>query len=156
MNTLLDTEKLGIKTFVVTYEDSTKEIVKPVSWKFLDDVQILQYSILEASAATGGSIAELLNHKNSDFWEPATKLAALMPIVGKDEKGINLDKIEDCEELIRIFVTTTTHRDQDTGLISPGPEGFLLPSEISKINGVNFLRLLTRIQQKIQEQMKKS
>lgn len=151
----LDTEKLGIKTFVVTYEDGSKDIVKPVSWKNLDDVQILQYNILEASANCGGSPGDLFKRSHTEFWEPARKLAALMPVVGKEEKGINVDKIEDCEQLIDIFITATKDRDEATGYIIPGPEGVLKPSAISRINGINFLKLLMQMQQAIQKKMEK-
>lgn len=151
----LDTEKLGIKTFTVQYEDDTKDIIKPVSWRSLDDVQILQYEILEACRKSDGSIGDLLNPKNTDFWDPATKLAALMPTVGSSSQGIKIDKIEDCELLIDIFVTTTKTRDPETGFISPG-ESVLLPSLISRINGVNFLRLLLEMQKSQMKKMAKS
>lgn len=149
----IDTEKIGIKTFVIEYEDGSKDIVKPVSWKYLDDVQILQYQILEVSAQCGGSPGDLFNPTNKDFWEPAKKMASLMPIVGKEEKGFDIDKIEDCETLIDIFITTTKERDPETGFIIPGNEGVLLPSLISRINGINFLRLLAKIQQNLIAQM---
>lgn len=150
----LDTEKLGIKTFVVEYEDGTKDIVKPVSWRKLDDVQILQYSILEESARCGGSPGDLFNPENKGFWEPARKLAALMPVVGNEAPGIAVDKIEDCETLIDIFITSSKSRDPDTGFIIPGSEGVLLPSSISRVNGINFLRLLVKMQTEMKTQMK--
>lgn len=140
-------EQLGLKTFIVYYEDGSRDTVKPVSWKALNDIQILQYEILTASAEAGGSPGELLNPENKDFWEPASKLAQLMPIVGKDKPGIDVDKIEDIDQIIRIFVTTSEARDPETGFIMPGEEGYLLPSYISKVNGINFLKLLAKIQQ---------
>ena len=150
----IDTEKLGIKTFVVNYEDGSKDVVKPVSWKKLDDIQILQYQLLQAGSSAGGSIGDILNPNNKDFWEPATKLAKLLPVVGNEEKGINLDRIENCEHLIEIFITATKDRDPETGFIIPGSEGILLPSLISRVNGINFLALLMRMEQEVLNKMK--
>ena len=151
----LDTEKLGVKTFVVTYNDNSRVVVKPVSWKKLDDIQILQYQILEATAACGGSPGDLLNPSNTDFWEPARTLASLLPVVGKEELGIDLDKIDDCEELIEIFVTTTKYRDPESGFITPSLDAVNLePSRISRINGVNFIRLLVMLTRVMEEKLK--
>lgn len=149
----IDTEKLGVKTFIVTYEDESRELVKPVSWKNLQDVQILQYNILENTAMNSGSPGDLLNPENKTFWDSARKLAALMPIVGDEEKRLDIDRIDDIDQLIRIFVTNTDYRDPETGFINPGPnETTLKPSEISRINGINFFRLLVKIQKKLQNQ----
>jgi hypothetical protein len=150
----IDTTKLGVKTFIIEYADGSKDIVKPVSWKNLQDVQILQYNILENTANNGGSPGDVLNPNNKDFWEPAKSLAKMMPVVGK-EGGIDLDRIEDMDQLINIFITTTEYRDPETGFISPGPQNTTLkPSEISRINGINFFKLLVQIQTKLQAENK--
>lgn len=154
-NLYLDTEKLGVKTFSVTYEDESTDLVKPVSWKKLEDIKILQYQILQNSASLGGCVGDLLSSSNKDFWEPANRLSKLMPVVGKDS-GIQLDKIEDPDEIIEIFVTSTTHRDEETGYITPGTEGFLLPSRISRVNGLNFLGLLMKVQKEVMSQLNTS
>lgn len=149
----INTEKLGIKTFIVQYEDGSKVIVKPVSWKSLQDVQILQYNILENTANNGGSPGDLLNPDNNDFWDSAKALAKLMPVVGQEEKGIDLDRIEDMDEILKIFVTNSTYRDPESGFIQPGPdENTLKPSEISRINGINFFKLLIKIQTELQKE----
>ncbi len=148
----LDTEKLGIRTFIVKFNDGSKEVIKPVPWKDLDDVQILQYQILQATANAGGSPGDILNPKNKDFWNPAKKLAKLMPVVGSEEKGIDLNKIDDCETLLEIFVTTTSNRDPETGFITPPTDkSNLEPSLISRINGINFIRLLIQVAQESQK-----
>lgn len=149
MATKKEDTQLGLKTFSIIYVDGSRVTVKPVSWKALNDVQILQYEILTASANSGGSPGELLNPENKDFWEPARKLAALMPVVGQPEPGIDVDLIEDVDQLIKIFVTTSEARDPENGFIMPGEEGYLLPSLISKVNGINFLKLLAKIQQSL-------
>ena len=146
----IDTSKLGIKTFLVTYEDGTQDLCKPVSWRNLQDVQILQYQILENTAACSGSPGDVFNPENKNFWEPAKKLATLMPVVGNEESGIDLERIEDMDQLIKIFITNTEYRDPESGFIAPGPnEDSLKPSEISRVNGINFFRLLMKVHQKI-------
>lgn len=155
MATKTEDNQLGLKTFSIAYADGSRVTVKPVSWKALNDVQILQYEILTASANSGGSPGELLNPENKDFWEPARKLAAIMPVVGHKEPGIDVDLIEDVDQLIKIFVTTSETRDPENGFIMPGEEGYLLPSLISKVNGINFLKLLAKVQQELMTQTKK-
>lgn len=151
----IETSNLTTKTFVVTYEDGSKDMVKPVSWKALEDLQLLQYNILENAAKCGGSVGDILNPSNKDFWNSATKLAKLLPVVGNEEKGIDLDKIEDMDLLVKIFITNTTYRDPESGFIAPDPkDSTLRPSEISRINGLNFFKLLMKIQTEIQERMK--
>jgi hypothetical protein len=146
----IDTTKLGFQTFDLTYSDGSKDIVKPVSWKYLDDVQILQFQILQNCASKAGSPGDLLSPKNKDFWDSARKLADLMPLVGTEEKGIDIDRIEDMNEILEIFVTTTKQRDENTGFIIPEPKlGYLRPSRISKINGINFIRLLMEVKESL-------
>jgi len=150
--TNINTEKLGIQTHTITYADGSSEIIKPVTWKYLSDVQILQYQIISNTAENQGSLCDILNTENKGFWDPAKKLAALMPIVGSDKKGIDLEKIEEVGDLVDLFITTTQHRDPETGFIAPAPgEGYIKPSIISRLNGINFIRLLMEVLQKNNE-----
>lgn len=141
----LDTELLGIKTFLVELESNKKLIIKPSSWQDLEDIQILQYKILETCWECNGSTGDIFNSNNKDFWESACDLAKLLPVVGKGKGFFNPREVEDIDELVRVFITNTIHRDESTGFITPGPDDFLLPSEISRVNGINFTRLLTNL-----------
>lgn len=134
--------QLDSKTFRVTYATGEELIVKRVPWSDLDEVTALQTQLLECLDETNGFIGDLFSPKNKKFWDALRKLASLMPVVGQEETGIDLDRVAEVEDIIRIFVTRTSDYHEDYGAISPKDGETLLPSEVSRINGLNFFRML--------------
>jgi hypothetical protein len=133
-------------TFVINYEDGTNDIIKPVSWKKLDEVELLQYEILKAAYEVNFSLSALFKPSNKQFWNNAKKLAKLLPVVGQDKPGFNPEKIDSMDELCRIFVSTSPGRMNMTGAVW-GEESALQPSEISRIHHLNFIQLLIRLEE---------
>jgi hypothetical protein len=132
-------------TFVVTYEDGSNDIVAPVSWKTLDQVERLQYEILQAAHEVNFSLGNLFKASNKRFWSNAKKLAALLPVDGNEKPGFDPEKIDSMDELCRIFVSTTTGRMNLTGSVW-GEGETLEPSEICRIHHLNFIQLLIQIE----------
>lgn len=143
-------------TFKVTYEDQTTDIIKPCSWKQLEDVEILCFEILQEAYRVNFSLGSLFKPSNKNFWENAKKLAALLPVVGKQEKGFDPERIDSMDELCRIFVSASEHRHELTGSVW-GKDDTLKPSEICRIHQINFFELLLKCQdQKTQTKTTKS
>lgn len=138
-------------TFLVNYEDGTSDIIKPVSWKFLDEVEALQLEILKAAYEVNFSLSNLFRPKNVKFWDNAKKLANLLPVVGQDEKGFDPERIDSMDELCRIFVSTSEYRKPETGSVWNSGE-LLEPSEICRIHHLNFIDLLLTVEKQIQAQ----
>lgn len=135
--------------FIVNYEDGTSDIIKPVSWKYLDDVESLQLEVLKAAYDANFSLSALFRPSNIKFWDNAKKLASILPVVGKDEKGFDPEKIDSMDELCRIFVSTSEYRKVETGSVWNNNE-LLPPSEICRIHHLNFINLLLKAEESIQ------
>lgn len=143
-----DLKTLGQNTFIVTYSDESSEIVKPVSWKILEDVEELQYQLIQTFYYNDLYIGSTIRKKNVDFWDNAKKLAAIMPIVGKEDPGFNPENIDDPDMLCRIFLTASLEKNK-MGQIE-ATKNPLLPSDISKINNINFSQLLRTMIQNVE------
>lgn len=137
--------------FLITYEDGTTDIVKPVSWKYLDEVEALQLEILKVAYDVTFSLSNLFRPSNTRFWDNARKLAGILPIVGKEEKGFDPERIDSMDELCRIFVSTSRYRKAETGSVWNNSE-LLEPSEICRIHHLNFINLLLTAEKSLQEQ----
>lgn len=138
-------EELKSNTFSVTYSTGEVVIVKSSSFRDLEEIEILEKEILKCFVTADACPGDLLKLSNKGFWGHVEKLAKLLPIVGQDEKGLNLDLIEDADDILRIFVTSTSRRDPETGSIILGAEESLGVSEVCRINGLNFSRILKTV-----------
>lgn len=136
-------------TFLVNYEDGTSDIIKPVSWRYLDEVEALQLEILKAAYDVTFSLSNLFRPSNVKFWDNAKKLASILPVIGKDEKGFDPERIDSMDELCRIFVSTSTYRKAETGSVWNNDQ-LLDPSEICRIHHLNFINLLLTAEKQLQ------
>jgi len=143
-----ETEGLNpLRTFAVTLEGGKQILIKPVSWKNLEDLELLQLEIVKAAYDAKFSLATLFRASNRQFWDNAIKLASLLPVVGQKELGFNPEEIDDIDELCRVFVSASTARQIETGSVIPDGDSVLAPSEISRCHGVNFIGLLIQMEQ---------
>ena len=136
-----------LRTFTVTLDGGKQILIKPVSWKNLEDVELLQLEIVKAAYDAKFSLATLFKASNRQFWDNAIKLASLLPVVGQKELGFDPEKIDDIDELCRVFVSASTARQIETGSVIPDGYSVLAPSEVSRINALNFLGLLIATEQ---------
>jgi hypothetical protein len=136
----MPSEKLS---FVVTFEDGSRDIVKPVSWKNLDDVEALQTEVLKIAVGEfDGHLGSAFKVSNTAFWDLICTLGNLMPLVGKTEVGFDPRKIDDILHLTEIFITAEPILSETTGSLVPSSGNTLTPSLISRINSLNFQKLL--------------
>lgn len=147
---------LASNTFKVEYCDGTEAIVKPSSWKDLEDIEILQKELIKQLVDKDGAIGSLLKGSNKKFWGTCEKLASLLNVVGEPEKGIDLNKIEDVDQIVRIFITTSQKRHPETGGIYTEAGEPLERSEVCRINGLDFLDLLNEIIEETQTPKRKA
>jgi hypothetical protein len=142
-----ETEGLNpLRTFAVTLEGGKQILIKPVSWKNLEDLELLQLEIVKAAYDAKFSLATLFRASNRQFWDNAIKLASLLPVVGQKELGFNPEEIDDIDELCRVFVSASTARQIETGSVIPDGDNVLAPSEVSRINALNFIQMLIQME----------
>lgn len=145
--------------FTITFEDGSTKTIKAAPWKALDDIEILQTTILESIGESDGHLGTVLKPSNRKFWDAAEKIAKLTPIVGEEEKGFDPRSIEDPDILCKLFITAKPNYSKTTGGLIPEEGGLLVPSVIARMNGLNFRQLLltamTRTQEQPQPQKKK-
>jgi len=143
-------DSLSNSTFKVEYSDPEETvIVKPSSWKVLEDIEYLQKEIIYLLAEVDGAFGDLLRPSNTEFWGHVRKMAALLPIVGQEKPGLDVDRIEDAEDIIRIFITTSKQRDPQFGSVFVEGGTPLLPGEVSRINSLNFTKILNHTQERL-------
>lgn len=138
--------------FTITFEDESTKIIKPVSWKTLDDLEILQSVILESVGECDGHLGTLLKPSNRKFWDAAEKMANLIPIVGETDRGFDPRQIEDSDLLCKLFVTADPRFSKVSGGLVPGEGGLLTPGIIARMNGLNFRQLLLTAIETVQNQ----
>lgn len=131
------------QTFVLNYADGTMEVAKPVSWSQLEDVELLQFEILKNAAELNFCLGDIFKSQNTDFWNNAVKLAAMIPIVGNTEPGFDPKQLADMDQLCSVFITTTSGRNFKVGGIDVGDDT-IEPSLICKIHYLNFIQLLVQ------------
>lgn len=120
------------KHLKITYSDNNSIIYKPVSWKHIDDVLVLQKQILENFLEEDGLLS-VFRGSNRTLWSHIETLANLIPSLDMSGVGIKLDLIEDIEDLVRIFINSEPSYTNDGSL-----EQLQYPSYISIMNGLNF------------------
>lgn len=141
-------------TFDVIYwdaEDQPSKIiaVRPVPFRGkkggLNDVINLQEKLLKDFVEHDGRLAGLLS--NNSTWDTMTRLASLLPVVGEEAVGFDIEAIaqqNDIAQLGRIFFSEsikddlTRETDKDGNVINS-------PSLIAKIHDINFSATLFRL-----------
>lgn len=137
-----------MRTFDIKYSSGEVVTVKPVPWAKLDDVCILQQNIIKCLLDSEGAVGSLLRPSNTEVWGYIKKLAALLPVVGVNEPGIDLNQIEELDEVVRIFVTLTEDYNE-YGLLSPPTGEPLRPSLIGDIHSLNFYSLMLQARKEL-------
>lgn len=134
------------KHLKITYSDNNSIIYKPVSWKHIDDVLVLQKQILENFLEEDG-LMSVFRPSNRKLWSHIETLANLVPSIESSFVGIKLDLIEDIEDILRIFINSEPSYTNDGSL-----DQLQYPSYISIMNGLNF----RPIQKEVIENYKKT
>ena len=120
------------KHLEITYSDNNSIIYKPVSWKYLDDVLVLQRQIFELFLEEDG-LMSVFRGSNRKLWSHIETLANLVPSIVSDCNGIKLNLIEDIEDIVKIFINSEPSYAIDGSL-----DQLQYPSYISIMNGLNF------------------
>lgn len=131
------------KTFVITYSTGEQIHVKRVSAAKLEDISTLLQNLFEKFL---GYYDYSLNCIGDTLGDPACwgyikAISAMLPVVGQEKPGINLDLLsEDYEQLMQIFFTQSV--DLEQGAIELPPENQVLkPSLIAQLYGQNFFKV---------------
>ena len=147
--------KLASNTFKVTYSDGETVLVKPASWKSLEDIELLTKNLIKQMVDKDAHFGSLLKGSNTEFWGDVTKLASLLPVVGVEENGIDVDRIEDIDQIVRIFLTTSPGRDPKTGGLFLKAEESMEPSLVCRVNSLNFQVILSEVMDLLRNPPKK-
>ncbi len=140
-----------MKNFDIDYTDGRKITVKAVSWKHLDDLTVLTQKLVASLGKVNGAIGKLLSKQNKEVWDYLEKVAAMLPVVGNKDLGIDLDLIDDPWEIIKIFFTTTETVNEDGWLSAEGEE-MLAPSLLAKINALDFYSILLEVVRELKQE----
>lgn len=141
------------RNFEITYENGAKVHVKCVPRAKYGDLIILQRELLVQFLYNDGMLGDLLSPLNEATWTTLNGLLAILPTVEVDP--INPEQMS-FDELLRVFFTTSSKRDEQTGAIIPDQPGTpYLPSEIAKLHGLSFFHMdgVSGLWQKAREQV---
>lgn len=131
------------RTFTVLYSAGKEVQVKRLPPKQLGEIAILSQAIFEKFYEVYNYSRNCLGDVLGDpsCWGYIEQLAALLPVVGQTEPGIDLDLLGgDYEQIGRIFITKSIN--PETGEIElPSEGGTILPSEIAALHGQHFFRV---------------
>ncbi len=136
------------KKIKVIYE-STQElkIIKPVTWKQLDDLTEYQKIILEEFLVSNGALGTLLRPSNKRFWSSVEKICEMLRT--ENDVKLNIDLIEDTLDIQKLFITANEEVDLVEGYTIPIDNRYK-PSYISVIHGLDFYQILRESIQKLQ------
>lgn len=134
----------NFKIQVKSYDEKTDEykvdktyIVQRSTRSDLDTLVELQKEVLFSFIESNGNIGEIIRSNNN--WETLKTLASNLNILGKKEKGFDLEEIvEDQEQICRIFMTQSM---KDDGTFEENEDGTSVewkPSLISELHQLNF------------------
>jgi len=153
-------KKLITPTFEITYWDvSTLEEkatvkVRPVPFSKLDDLIKLQEQILDYYVAQQGCIANLLRDKSVKA--TLKKIASLLPVVGEEKPGFDLDNLFEASDMIQIaqifFTEAFDENVHSEGIVvdevtkrqiymHPKHRYSPTPSKIARIHDLDFFEL---------------
>ena len=132
--------KIQVKSYepdTDTYKVDKTYIVQRSVRSDLDTIVELQKEILLNFIESNGNIGEII--RSNDNWETLKNLASNLNILGKKEKGFDLEEIvEDQEQICRIFMTQSM---KDDGTFEENEDGTSVewkPSLISELHQLNF------------------
>ncbi len=153
-------DKSPIRTFTVTYSNGEEIKVKRVPASKLEDVADLCEGLFSRFFTFYTYSKKCLGDVLGDraCWGYIEKLAAMLPVVGVSDPGINLSLLEeDYEQIGHIFLTQSI--DLETGEIVEPEEGKpLRPSLLAELYGQHFFRVraveATQNQEKQEQEMK--
>jgi hypothetical protein len=134
---MADSKTRQFRSEEVFYSSGEVVRIRAVPPSKIDDLIELQRSLLSAFFYHGGLLGELLRPSNEQVWADMRKLSALVPLVGQSGLFLDVDKVDDLEEICRVFFTTTTEVDPEVGSLVPG-EDVYMPSLIANLHGINF------------------
>ncbi len=120
------------KHLQITYSDNNNVVYKPVAWRYLDDVLVLQKQIFELFLEEDG-LMSVFKGSNRKLWSHIETLANLVPSIDKACGGIKLELIDDIEDIVKIFINSEPSYGIDGSL-----DQLQYPSYISIMNGLNF------------------
>ena len=132
--------KIQVKSYepdTDTYKVDKTYIVQRSVRSDLDTIVELQKEILLSFIESNGNIGEII--RSNDNWETLKHLASNLNILGKKEKGFDLEEIvEDQEQICRIFMTQSM---KDDGTFEENEDGTSVewkPSLVSELHQLNF------------------
>lgn len=134
----------NFKIQVKSYDQNSDEykvdktyIVQRSTRNDLDTLVELQKEILLNFIESNGNVGEIIRSSNN--WENLKVLASNLNILGKKEKGFDLEEIaDDLEQICRIFMTQSM---KDDGTFEENEDGTSVewkPSLISELHQLNF------------------
>lgn len=97
--------RIAFPTFEVVYWDEKGEeketiIVRPVALNKLEEVKKLQEILIAEYVNYDGCLGSLLSDKS--VFETMQKLASMLPVVGKEVKGFDLQSLYDFGDMIQL------------------------------------------------------
>lgn len=127
-----------MQTIEVTYDSGETVKIKPVPWAKLDDLSELLKQALKQFFMDGSLPGRAIAPNNRAMWAEIEKIVELLPLVGGGK--LDVKQIPEVDRIISLFLTTTDHRDDDGAIVVPESERNvgLKPSEIAKLNGIDF------------------
>lgn len=121
--------------FDVTYESGEVEKVKPLPRAKWADAMELQQSLLEEFLKASLMAGTLLSPTNKKVWGLLEQLTLLLPTIS----GTPLDLNQmDCDEIMEVFFTTTTNRDEEGAIVPEDKNENHLPSRVARLHGFAF------------------
>lgn len=134
--------------------EDDKESVSPLVVKILPvkrnkykEVSDLSLILLQEFSRVVGYPGELIRSDNENVWGNIAKLVDLLPLAGGGK--LDCDRLSD-DDVIRIFFTRSLETEEDGRLkpVKPNGEEGYAASEIAKLHGFDFFRLLQTAVQK--------
>ena len=166
-------KKLKFPTFEVTYwkahgEEDKTVIVRPAPFSKLQEIKTLQQKLIEAFEEKNGSLGELL--ADSAVIANMKTLATMLPIVGKDKPGLDIDPLYDSGDIVQLgqifFSESVSHDMRSKGYSQTEIDGRTMnlynypdhrqnpiPSAIARIHDLPFFDLLLQIRDRRRTQL---
>ncbi|ARV58055.1 hypothetical protein BZZ01_04880 [Nostocales cyanobacterium HT-58-2] len=124
-------------------------IVKPVPFRSkaggLGDVIKLQEKLLRDFVECDGRLATLMLNKST--WETMVKLAAMLPVVGQEQPGFDIEPLAEASDLAQLGRIFFSGNIKDSLERETDADGTVInaPSLIAKIHDINFSATLFRL-----------
>lgn len=119
--------------FEIKYSSGRTDKVKRVPRKKLHDLIVLQQDLLYAFLKNNASVGSVIASNSN--WSTIEKIAKLLPVIGEEKPGINLDELEDdISQITSIFFTQSV---DENGMILNTDEGYK-PSLIAELHQLDY------------------